>query len=364
MSGKITIKDLLPPIWVSALFVLAGTLWVLITLKEMVVLLVVGLSIAYAIEPLVLKLHSRGLSRSNSVLLLFAAFSLFVLLLILSVVPSLFREATLLLENLPEYLGRVREIVKGAPEFLAGHLPEAVINKIKFESIAGYIPSIDGAAIKAVLMGIWNALAQGYSITLTLVNLALLPFIAFYLSEAFPKIQTSTLALFPISLRAPVRRISEEINLLLRAFIRGQVVVGAILFVLFALGLGIMGVKLWLLLAVISGFGQIVPYAGFAIGIILSTIMAIVTFGTFTSVLAVWIIYAVIQLIEGFIVTPKVVGQSVNMSPLEVIIALFAGGALLGLLGIFLAVPLAAAFKVVFKHAHARLMRSMNEASS
>jgi predicted PurR-regulated permease PerM len=364
VSGKITIKDLLPPIWVSTLFVLAGTLWVLVTLKEMVVLLVVGLSIAYAIEPLVLKLHSWGLSRSNSVLLLFGTFSIFILLLILSVVPSLVREATLLLENLPDYLGKVRDIVKGAPEFLTGYLPEPILAKIKFEAIAGYIPSIDGATIKAIFIGVWNALAQGYSVTLTLLNLALLPFIAFYLSESFPTIQASTIALFPQSLRAPVRRIVGEINLLLRAFIRGQVVVGAILFVLFALGLGIMGVKLWLLLAVISGFGQIVPYAGFAIGIILSTIMAIVTFGTFTSVLVVWIIYGVIQLIEGFIITPRVVGQSVNMSPLEVIIALFAGGTILGLLGIFLAVPLAAACKVVFKHAHARLMRSMNEASS
>jgi len=361
---KITIKDLLPPIWVSTLFVLAAVFWVLVTLKEMVVLLVLGLSIAYVIEPIVLKIHKRGISRANSVLLVFLVFSIGILLLLLSVLPALFKEATLLIENLPQYIGLVREIVKDAPQFLAGYLPESVINKIRFESIAGYIPSIDGAAIKAVLSGLWNALAQGYSVTLTIVNLALLPFITFYLSESFPKIHSSVLALFPSSLRAPVKTITGEIDTLLRAFIRGQVVVGAILFVLFALSLGIMGIKLWLLLAFISGFGQVVPYAGFAIGIILSTIMTIVTFGTFSSVITVWIIYGIIQLIEGFIVTPKVVGQSVNMSPLEVIIALFAGGALLGLLGIFLAVPLAAAFKVIFKHAHGRLMRSMNEASS
>lgn len=269
-----------------------------------------------------------------------------------------------MIENLPDYIERVKQTIKSVPEFLSAYLPDTIIEKIKFDSIAGYIPNVDGAMIKTLLLGVWNALLQGYSVTLTIVNLALLPFITFYLSESFPKIHSNTIALLPISLRPPVIKITTEIDTILRAFIKGQVVVGAILFLLFAFALGVMGVKLWLLLAFISGFGQMVPYAGFLLGIILSTVMAIVTFGTFSSVVIVWIIYVLIQLIEGFFITPKVVGKSVSMSPLEVIVALFAGGALFGLLGIFLAVPLAAAFKVIFKDAHLRLMRSMNEAGS
>ena len=113
-----------------------------------------------------------------------------------------------------------------------------------------------------------------------------------------------------------------------------------------------MGVDLWLLLAAISGFGNIIPYLGFIIGILLSSLMALVTFGDFTHVLWVWGVYAIVQALEGTVITPRVLGESLGLSPLVIILALFAGGQLFGLLGIFLAVPTAAALRVVVRHSY------------
>ena len=92
-----------------------------------------------------------------------------------------------------------------------------------------------------------------------------------------------------------------------------------------------------------------IPYLGTIVGIVLSSIMALVTFGDFSHLLAVWILFAVIQFLEGSFITPKVVGDKVGLSPLVVILALFAGGSLFGLIGIMLAVPGAATFRILLR---------------
>jgi predicted PurR-regulated permease PerM len=153
-----------------------------------------------------------------------------------------------------------------------------------------------------------------------------------------------------------VGEIFKEIDGYVSSFVRGQIIVCAVLFVLYTIGLGILGVDLWLLLAAISGFGNIIPYAGFLVGIVLSSLLTLVTFGDLVHLLWLWGIYAVVQFLEGTFITPRILGESVGLSPLMVILALFAGGQLFGLLGIFLAVPAAAVLKVLGKHSYGWVM--------
>jgi predicted PurR-regulated permease PerM len=129
-----------------------------------------------------------------------------------------------------------------------------------------------------------------------------------------------------------------------------------VLFVLYAIGLWLVGVDLWLLLAAISGFGNIIPYVGFISGILLSSLMALVTFGDVSHLLWVWGVYAAVQALEGTFITPKILGESVGLSPLVIILALFVGGQLFGLLGIFLAVPAAAALRVLVRSSYQWVM--------
>lgn len=351
-----TPKDLFPPLWISVLLIAAGIAWLLIQLKEMLVLLVVGYSVAYAIHPIVTSISRRGLTRSQAVLIVFSVIGLVIALLALTVLPTLISEGALLLNNLPEYIKSFKDFIRNLPSRIEGLLPAAFAQKLQFDSLLDSIPAIDGETLKSILSAVISALVGGYSITLTIVNLTLLPFIVFYLADGMPKLNRWFLSLFPTRLRPEVRAISFEINDLLRAFIRGQFLVGSVLFLLFAIGLSFIGIKLWFLLAVISGFGQMVPYLGFALGIVLSSIMTVVTFGEWSPLFMVWGLYATIQILEGFVITPRIVGESVGMSPLEIIIALFAGGTLFGLLGIFLAVPAAAAIKVLVRHGYSKFM--------
>ncbi|MFM1848455.1 MAG: hypothetical protein RL417_1929, partial [Pseudomonadota bacterium] len=94
----------------------------------------------------------------------------------------------------------------------------------------------------------------------------------------------------------------------------------------------------------------------FLAGIILSSIMALVTFGDFSHVLQVWLVFAIVQGLEGTVITPRILGEKVGLSPLAVILALVVGGQLFGLLGVFLAVPAAAALRVLAGYLHRRLV--------
>jgi predicted PurR-regulated permease PerM len=122
--------------------------------------------------------------------------------------------------------------------------------------------------------------------------------------------------------------------------------------VLYAIGLGLVGVDLWLLLAAIAGFGNMVPYLGTAVGLTLSCIMAVVTFGDVPHIAWVLVVFAVVQFLEGMIITPRIMGESVGLSPLVIILSLFAGGQLFGLLGIFLAIPAAATLRVLARYSY------------
>jgi predicted PurR-regulated permease PerM len=111
-------------------------------------------------------------------------------------------------------------------------------------------------------------------------------------------------------------------------------------------------VELWFLLALIAGFGNLIPYLGFLTGIVLSSIMALVTFGDTEHLVQVLILFGIVQALEGTLITPRIVGNKVGLSPLAVILAIFAGGKLFGLLGVFLAVPVAAALRVIWRYLH------------
>jgi predicted PurR-regulated permease PerM len=184
------------------------------------------------------------------------------------------------------------------------------------------------------------------------VNIALLPFIVYYLAIDLPRIHQFFGGLVPLTKRTKVQAIFREIDVYVSAFVRGQAIVCCVLFVLYALGLWIVGVDLWLLLAAISGFGNIIPFVGFLCGIVLSSLMALVTFGDFIHLVWVWAVYAIVQALEGTFISPRILGDSVGLSPLIIILSLFAGGQLCGLLGIFLAVPVAAALRVLMRSSY------------
>lgn len=356
MPKSSTVKTLLPPMWVifTALFV--GAVWLTYTLKEIVVLLVVGYCIAYLINPLVSFLERHKVRRSLGVVFIFAMAVSAVALLVVTTLPTLARETEKLATNLPSYIVTAKDKTKLYVDQVRTKLPQRLASKLETQSLLESLPAPSSEQIKNFLIGIFNALLGGYSLILMVVNLLLLPFIVFYLAVDFDSFHKSIVRLFPTTIRKKVLKIALEIDKDVAAFVRGQLIVGVLLVALYAIGLGFVGVQLWLVLAIISGLGNFVPYLGSFIGIVLSVVMALVTFADFSGLVRVLIVYGVVQFLEGNFITPKIIGDKVGLSPLAVILAIFIGGKLFGLLGLFLAVPGAAAFKVLWRHGHEWLL--------
>jgi predicted PurR-regulated permease PerM len=324
----------------------------------MVVLLVCGYAIAYSINPLLIRLETHGIRRSLGIVVLGFAALLLVLFLALTILPSLLFQASSLLHKLPEYsriaqaklviivdqLDAVVESYMGTattPDADKAHFVKDWVVNFDFSSI------LSGNMVSSFLWGLLSALLKGYSLTLTILNLLLLPFIVYYLALDLKRVHYSVLIWTPKQARRRIRTIARKIDVTISAFLKGQVTVALILSVLYVTGLGILGIEQWFVLGVISGIGSVVPYLGAIIGVTLSTLMTLATFGTVQSLLLVWGLYVVVQALEGTLITPRIVGDQVGLSPLLVILALFAGASLFGVLGVLFAIPVAASLRVL-----------------
>ena len=348
----------LPPVWLLVAMLLIGAAWLVSELKEMVVLVVLGYAIAYAIRPALATLERWGMSRQGGVLIIFGVSVAGCGVLAFTILPTIISELSELFSRFPNFVDIAREKVLLHYDKFQHLVPAAYRGQVE-EAASSLVPSFGPQAVKGMLGGVVSALLSGYSLTLTIVNIALLPFIVYYLAVDFEAMHGHALVLFPKQMRKGVREMAAEVDVLMSAFVRGQFVVGFILALLFMVALGLIGIDLWFAIALISGFGNLVPYLGSMVGILLASLMALVTFGDLQHLLMVWGAFGLIQFIEGSFVTPHVVGDKVGLSPLSIILAIFAFGKLLGLLGIFLAVPFAAICRVTMRHGHRWLLAQM-----
>jgi predicted PurR-regulated permease PerM len=354
MPKTLESKDsFLPPLWMLSIIGAVFFVWAIYELKELVVLLVVSYAIAYIIHPALTWLESKKIPRQYGVLIITFVLLLFIILSIVSAVPTLIDEFQNISKNFPVYLAKAKGQLQPLFAAIKKYLPQNQNVEPNLSSPIGIVSSLASPdALNSLFAGMFATLLSGYSLTLTIVNLLLLPFIVYYISVDLELFHSTILGMFPRSTQPRVKSFFLEINQYVSAFVRGQLIVCSVLFVLYAIGLGFLGVELWFLLAVITGFGNLIPYVGFLTGIVLSSIMSLVTFGDFSHLIQVIVLYAVVQSMEGLLITPKIIGTSVGFSPLIIIIAIFIGGQAFGLLGIFLAVPGAAIIRVAGKHLH------------
>jgi predicted PurR-regulated permease PerM len=349
-------ESFMPPRWILAIAGLTLLGWLAVRLKEIVVLLVIGFFIAYVVDPVLRMFERYKVPRTIGFFIVCGALVVVFGGGIILVGPTIVEEFHKLTSNLSGYLNTSRQRVLPALRDLQGLLPVSIRGLIDLDDINGSIGTllsgVTGETLKNLGKTVLGSLLHGYSQALAMLNIVLLPFIVFYLAVDLPKLYQFVINLFPLTKRSGWIGAFQEIDGYISAYVRGQIVVCCILFVLYAIGLGALGVDLWLLLAAIAGFGNMVPYVGTALGIFFSSVMALVTFGSFTYVAWVWGIFALVQFMEGVLITPRIMGGSIGLSPLVVILSLFAGGQLFGLLGVFLAIPTAAALRVLIRHSY------------
>ena len=192
----------------------------------------------------------------------------------------------------------------------------------------------------------------------TLVGLLVIPVIAYYLLAEFDDVKRAILGWVP---RPYQRRVAEKaavVDELVSGFVRGQLLVCLLLGLLYGAGFAAIGVDLAIGIGFASGLLAIIPYVGGAFALGSASLLCLLEWGVDLHLALVVGWYLVVQTLEGFVLTPRIVGRSVGMHPVTVIVALLIGGDLLGFLGLLIAVPLAAVVQVFLRDGLEAYLRS------
>src|SRR5258706_914768 len=309
--------------------------------------------LAYICDPLVDWLERRRIPRTIAVLLVMLLLVALLVLLAVILVPLFYKEVKLLSERLPGYLDQMNAHLV---PWLSGRfgieiqIDAASVRQLIADSLQG----TEGIGLKLLQsLKIGGLTVIGY-----LVNLLLVPVVLFYLLRDWKGLLARLDRLVPQRWHAKARGLVVEIDAVLAEFLRGQGT-GILAFSTFyTLGLWLTGLEFFLPVGVITGVLVFVPYVGMLTGLVLATLAALMQFGASSGLAWVGVVFAAGQTLEGFLITPALVGQRVGLHPVAVIFALLAFGQIFGFFGVLLALPASAALLVGLRHLRSRYYAS------
>jgi predicted PurR-regulated permease PerM len=264
---------------------------------------------------------------------------------VLLLIPAIQQEIDFLLSGLPQYLENFRaEGIPTLERMLGRDLPSNFDDFLN--RMIARISNLSFDALKPLGSFALRILSNLLDFIINLLNFILIPLFTFYFMRDYHKLKRIISDLVPMRNRNGFRSTFKEIDSILGNFIRGQIMVCLILAVLYSIGLYFIDIDLAIAVGVFSGLLFIVPYMGTILGIVFASFLALLKFGDLSHILYVWAWFGFVQLLEGYFITPKLVGKKLGLHPMVVIVALLIGGKLMGLLGVLLAIPITAILKI------------------
>jgi len=191
-----------------------------------------------------------------------------------------------------------------------------------------------------------------------LANLVLIPVVTFYLLRDWDLMISKIHDAIPRRVEQKTSQIAQEVNVVLGAFFKGQILVMLCLAVLYFIGLSLVGLEFALLIAIIAGLVSFVPYLGLIIGLVLACSASLLQLHDASGIMLVLLVFTSVQVLESVVLTPILVGDKIGLHPVAVIFAVMAGGQLFGFTGILLALPIAAVLLVLLNHMNDRYKSS------
>lgn len=283
----------------------------------------------------------RSLAACLVIILLVAS----VLSIALIMLPILQKQIPLLREQIPLFLNKINAL--SAP-FLQDMGIQARIDSDSIKTLLTEHLASSGDVIgKAVLSSIK---VGGTAVLGMLANLVLIPIVLFYLLVDWHALIARINNMIPRGWLKQTQTWLQEINELLAQYLRGQIMVMLILAAYYSAGLAIAGFDLALPVGVLTGLLVFIPYLGYGIGLFLALTSAVLQFNGLHGLIAIGVVYGLGQMLESFVLTPKLVGERIGLHPLTVIFALMAFGQLFGFIGILIALPTSAVLSVAAKH--------------
>jgi predicted PurR-regulated permease PerM len=337
--------------WTGALILFVLAMWIV---REVLLPFVAGITLAYFLNPLADRLERLGVSRMVASLTMITVVILGFVLVALLFLPILGAQVSAFVQGLPNAVTRLQTVLtdetrEWLTKIVGDRLPD--LNKSLGDILA------EGSKWTVTfLASIWAGGQALFSIV-TLIVIA--PVIAFYVLYDWHKMVAKVDSWVPRRHRETVRELATQMDRAIAGFVRGQAGVCLILGAFYAVALSLAGLNFGVLIGMISGLITFIPYVGSLTGLLLASVVAIAQFWPdWTWILLIIGIFFFGQFLEGYILQPKLVGESAGLHPVWLMFALFAFGYLFGFVGLLLAVPIAAAMGVLLRFGLQQYMAS------
>ncbi len=330
--------------WALFLVAVGALIWVL---TPVLTPFAASLLLAWLGNPVVGRLQKRGMSRNAAVMLVFCLMLLALIALVVVLVPLIQEQVIILADSMPRYL-----------DWLASTGVPWISAKTGFDLSVW----LDPAHVVETLKRNWQGASGFASQVLTYVtqssfavlgwfaNLVLIPFLTFFFLRDWNQLVQRAADLIPRARVRTVSMLAADSDAVLGSFLRVQFMVMIAMGFFYAIGLWMVGLEVGVLIGLLAGLLTFVPYIGPTTVLIGGVIAALVQFGDWQHIVGVLAVWGIGQLLESYVLTPKLVGDRVGLSPVTVIFAVMTGGSLFGFLGMLLALPVASVANVLIRH--------------
>ena len=304
---------------------------------------VAAAGIAYFLDPLALRLTRAGMGRGAAALLLVTALVATALVFALLLYPLIVAQVGILVSRVPAYANDLRLWAGQVIVHLQQRLGQDYVDGKLRDLVSGQA----GAMLGFLAGALTRILGGGFALFNVLSLLVVTPVVAFYLLRDWPGVVQRVDRWLPRRYAGVLRLQAREVDRILSAWLRGQALCCVLLALFYALALQLVGLDLGLIVGITAGVLSFIPYVGSITGGVTSIGLALAQFPTWAGVAEVVAVFVTGQLLEGYVIYPRFLGDRVELHAVWVIFALFAGGAVFGFLGVLLAVPVAAMIGVL-----------------
>ncbi len=329
---------------IAMLVALVVAAWLVLQLFASILLpFVAAAGIAYFLDPPATRLTRLGLPRGLSALSMIIALLSAGLLFALLLYPLILAQIGILIDRVPAYVSALRS---WAGEVIV-HLQERLGPQFVDEHLRDLVSSQAGAMLSFLAGALTRIVGSGFAIFNVLSLAVVTPVVAFYLLRDWPRGVARIDSWLPRRYAGVLRAQAREVDRILSAWVRGQALCCVLLALFYAVGLSMVGLDLGLIVGLAAGLLSFIPYVGTITGAVTSIGLALAQFSHWTGVILVACVFVLGNILEGYVIYPRFLGDRVELHAVWVIFALFAGGAVFGFLGVLLAVPIAATIGVL-----------------
>jgi predicted PurR-regulated permease PerM len=328
-------------IWFAIALALGILLWLL---SPVLTPFLLGAILAYILQPGVAWLTRRRVPRTLAALLMMLFFALLVTVLVLLILVVVQKEVPQLRQQVPGLFSHVNHWMQPKLVYLglAGSLDFASIRDLVTNQLEGSAQTVAAYA--------WTSIRTSSNVMIDLVgNVIMVPLVLFYLLYDWNAMLGRLKRFIPRRWLVKTTQLAHDMDQMLSQYLRGQLLVMGVLAVYYSVALWAAGFEIALPVGIFTGLAVFLPYIGFATGLVLALTAALLQFGTWYGFGAVAVVYGVGQILESFILTPRLVGERIGLHPLAVIFALLAFGQLFGFFGVLLALPVSAILSVALR---------------